>query len=145
MSLANPHFENSYARIFGLGVGMNRNADAFFSRFYEHFLAQPVIAPMFEHTDLQKQQLMLKKSVLHLITYYASGTITPDFHRLANQHVQLGVDPELLDVWMMALLATIREFDDEIDETTELAWCWAMAPGIAYMRQVMGQPPVGEV
>jgi hemoglobin-like flavoprotein len=143
MTLPNPHFENSYARVFGHGIGMNENADVFFARFYEHFLATPEVAEMFADTDLPQQQLMLKKSVLHLVTYYAAGTLTPDLQRLAERHQQLEVAPELLDVWMRALLATLREFDSEVCEVTELAWCWAMAPGLAYMRQVMSQRPPG--
>ncbi|XOV83350.1 MAG: globin [bacterium] len=139
MTLPNPHFENSYARVFGHGIGMNKNADAFFRRFYEHFLTSPEVSELFTETDLQQQQLMLKKSVLHLVTYYAAGTLTPDLQRLATRHQQLKVNPDLLDVWMQALLATLREFDDEADTVTELAWCWAMAPGLAYMRQVMQQ------
>lgn len=137
MTLPNPHFENSYARVFGREIGMNQNADVFFTRFYQHFLAAPEVAEMFKDTDLQQQQLMLKKSVLHLVTYYAAGVLTPDLQRLAERHRQLKVAPELLDVWMQALLATLREFDHEADEVTELAWCWAMAPGIAYLRQIM--------
>ena len=141
MTLPNPHFEHSYARVFGHGVGMNQNADAFFARFYDHFLATPEVAKMFADTDLQQQQLMLKKSVLHLVTYYATGLLTPDLQRLAELHQQLQVAPELLDVWMQALLATLREFDRDTDEVIELAWCWAMAPGLAYMRQIMSQKP----
>lgn len=136
MTLPNPHFENSYARVFGREIGMNQNADVF-ARFYQHFLATSEVAEMFKDTDLQQQQLMLKKSVLHLVTYYAAGVLTPDLQRLAERHRQLEVAPELLDVWMQALLVTLREFDREADEVTELAWCWAMAPGIAYMRQIM--------
>ena len=64
MTLPNPHFENSYARVFGRGIGMNKNADVFFARFYEHFLATPEVAEMFADTDLQQQQLMLKKSLI---------------------------------------------------------------------------------
>ena len=35
---------------------------------------------------------------------------------------------------MQALIDTAAEFDPEFEEATELAWCWALAPGIAYMR-----------
>lgn len=137
MTLPNPHFENSYARVFGPGISMNKNADAFFARFYEHFLATPEVAVLFAHTDLGRQQVMLKKSLLHLVSYYALGELPAELQRLAQRHVELGVKAELFDVWMQALLQTLREFDNDIDEVTELAWCWAMDCGLTYMRHVL--------
>jgi truncated hemoglobin YjbI len=134
--LPNPKFEESYARIFGHGIGMDESADVFFEAFYTRFLQDPEIAALFEHTDLQRQVGMLKKSLFQLVTYYVVGEPTGELDRLASIHANLGIDGSAFDIWMQALLDTAREFDPQFDETTRYAWCWALAPGIAYMRLV---------
>ena len=142
MALPNPHFEASYARIFGQDVGMDERADAFFASFYEHFLESPGIAKLFAGTNVARQVQMLKKSVFQLVSFYVVGQPTAELERLAALHNNLGLSPALFDTWMRALLDTAAQFDPEFDETTELAWCWALAPGIAYMQLAANLPCV---
>ncbi len=142
MALPNPHFEASYARIFGQDVGMDARADEFFTAFYHRFLEEPGIAGMFATTNVARQVQMLKKSVFQLVSFYVVDSPTPEMERLAMLHHQLGLAPDLFDAWMRALLDTAARYDPDYDEVTELAWCWALAPGIAYMRlapQLSGQ------
>ncbi len=134
MALPNPRFEASYARIFGQDVGMDERADEFFTAFYNRFLEEPGIADMFTATNVVRQVQMLKKSVFQLVSFYVVDAPTPEMERLAMLHHQLGLAPDLFDAWMRALLDTAARYDSEYDEVTELAWCWALAPGIAYMR-----------
>jgi truncated hemoglobin YjbI len=139
MALPNPRFEASYERIFGHGISMDEGADEFFHAFYDHFLQDPNIAEMFVDTDRQRQVVMLKKSLFQLVTYYVVGEPNAELDRLAEAHDRLGVDPNAFDVWMQALVETAEQFDSEFDEATQLAWCWALAPGVAYMRLKSGQ------
>ena len=141
MTLPNPRFEESYARIFGHGVSMDEGADDFFRTFYSKFLKDPDIAVLFANTDLGRQVAMLKKSLFQLVSYYVVGEPTAELDRLALLHKKLGIAPEAFDVWMQALIDTAAEYDDGFDEATRLAWCWALAPGIAYMRLVLNQRP----
>jgi len=134
MALPNPKFEDSYARIFGHGISMDESADDFFYAFYDHFLSDPKIADMFVDTDRRRQVTMLKKSLFQLVTYYVVGEPNSELDRLAEAHDRLGIDPNAFDAWMQALVETAEQFDTEFDETTRLAWYWALAPGIAYMR-----------
>ena len=134
MSLPNPLFEASYERLFGGGVSLGSEADAFFARFYEHFLANEAVAALFVDTDMARQVEMLKRSMLHLASFYVLDEANAELARLSQIHQHLGIGPEMYDLWLEALLATLREFDGECDERTELAWCWAMTPGITYMR-----------
>lgn len=145
MPLANPRFEQSYARIFGPGVTMNEGTDDFFQAFYARFLEHPEVAALFTNTDLQRQVGMLKKSLFQLISYYVVGGPTAELERLGQVHKQLGISSALLDLWMQALVDTARQFDPEFDEAAELGWCWALSPVIAYMQLVMteGLPDTG--
>ena len=82
---------------------------------------------------------MLKKSLFQLVTYYVVGEPNAELERLAHVHDRLGIDASAFDTWMLALVETAAEFDDQWDEATRLAWCWALAPGIAYMRLMSGR------
>ena len=113
---------------------MDDRADAFFASFYQRFLEAPGIARLFERTDVTRQVQMLKKSVFQLVSFYVVGQPTAELERLASLHRNLGLSPGLFDAWMRALLETAAQYDPEFDEVTELAWCWALAPGIAYMQ-----------
>ena len=139
MVLPNPRFEESYARIFGHGVSMDEGADDFFRSFYDKFLQDPEVAVLFADTDLSRQVTMLKKSLFQLVSYYVVGEPTAELDRLAQLHKKLGIAPEAFDVWMQALLDTAAEYDAAFNETTRLAWCWALAPGIAYMRLMLNR------
>ena len=134
MALANPRFEDSYARIFGQGIGVGEGADEFFEAFYEKFLRDPDVAQLFINTDLQRQVSMLKKSLFQLVTFYVVGEPTAELERLAKLHAGIGISQPMMDAWMQALIDTAAEFDSEFDEATRLAWCWALAPGITYMQ-----------
>lgn len=137
MALANPRFEESYARIFGHGIGMDDSADDFFQAFYRSFLDKPGIAALFANTDIERQVGMLKTSLFQLVSYYVVGEPTAELDRLALVHRSVGIETDMFDIWMQALLDTAAEFDEQFDEATALAWCWAFAPGIAYMRLML--------
>ena len=134
VALPNPRFEASYERIFGSRVAVDERSNAFFSAFYRRFLAHPGVAVLFARVDMRRQEDMLRKSLFQLATYYVLGEVTAELQRLAAVHRRLGLDPQLFDVWMQALLDTVAEFDPNCDDATRLAWGWAMAPGITYLR-----------
>ena len=137
MGLPNPRFEESYTRIFGHGIGMHEGSDDFFWAFYDRFTKHPEVATLFAETDLARQVGMLKKSMFQLVSYYVVGGPTAELDRLGRVHKLLGIRAALFDIWLRALVDTAAQFDPEFDETTELAWCWALCPGIAYLQLVM--------
>ena len=117
MSLPNPRFEDSYGRLFGSDVSVGGVGDEFFRAFYDRFL----------------------RSLFHLVTYYVTSEPSGELKRIAQIHAHLGVQGAMFDEWLKALLATVREFDLQADEATELAWAWALSPGITYMRLSLPQ------
>ena len=134
MALANPKFEDSYGRLFGPDIGLSEQTDAFFRKFYQHFLRHPAIAAMFSNTDMDQQVQMLKRSLMHLVAFYVTGNPSDELKRMAAIHHRLNVRSEHFDLWLDAILQTVQETDPKADEATLLAWCWALTPGITYMR-----------
>ena len=114
-------------------------SDEFFSAFYDRFLRSPEIGRLFSQTDMNRQVQMLKRSLFHLVTYYVTSEPSSELKRIAEVHAHLGVQGDMFDEWLRALLATVREFDLQADEATELAWAWALSPGITYMRLALPQ------
>ncbi len=132
MTIANPHFESSYQRLFE-GAG-DAGADRFFALFYRLFKAEPGVSELFAQTDTAQQVHMLKRSVYDLVGFYVTGTPSAELHRLAQLHADLGISTVLLDCWLHALLNTVEQLDPEVDELTLLGWTCAMLPGVTMIR-----------
>lgn len=49
-----------------------------------------------------------------------------------NRH-NLNIEPELYDLWLEALIDTVRECDDQFDAEVEQAWRSILDYGIEYM------------
>ena len=130
----NPLFDASYDRVFGAGVGLSESSTPFFESFYRHFLTDQLIADAFSQTDMTRQVGMLRKSFFHLVAFYVSHEPSAELERIAVIHNRLGIASNFYDLWLDALVTTVAEFDPEFDETTGLAWRWALTPGITYMR-----------
>lgn len=130
----NPLFDASYQRLFGDGVGINEQSDTFFAAFYRHFLARPEIGELFRETDMTRQVSMLRRSFYQLAAFYVTCEPSAELERIAGIHHSLGLEPSAYDVWLDALIATVADEDPRCDLTTELAWRWALTPGITYMK-----------
>jgi len=132
----NPLFDQSYRRLFGDDVAIDKSATPFFVSFYDRFLKDAGVRALFEQTDMVRQQGMLRRSLFHLAAFYVSHEPTPELERIATIHANIGVTNEHYDLWLDALVETVREHDPQSDLATELAWRWAMTPGITYMRLI---------
>jgi truncated hemoglobin YjbI len=132
--MSNPLFDASYQRLFGDEIASAEGADRFFAAFYRRFLADPAIAELFADTDMQRQVVMLRKSFFHLAGFYVTNNPSGEMERMARVHHRLGVAAIDYDRWLDCLVDTVAEFDPHCDMATELAWRWALAPGITYMK-----------
>ncbi len=130
----NPHFDASYARIFGDDVTISESSEPFFEAFYAHFLSDAEINDFFRETDMQRQISMLRRSFFQLVGFYVSCEPSAELERIALVHNRLGVDPSHYDRWLDAIVETVREQDPQCGEITELAWRLALTPGITYLK-----------
>jgi len=136
----NPLFDASYVRLFGANVIPDDSATPFFADFYRNFLAAPDVSDMFRETDMTRQVAMLRRSFFHLAAFYVSSEASAELERLAIIHARLGIGKAHYDQWLNALVATVREHDPACDPATELAWRWAMAPGLTYIKMFSDLP-----
>ncbi len=127
-------FDQSYHRLFGDGVGLHEAADGFFRRFYYHFLQSAEISRFFRNTDMSRQISMLRKSFFQIAAFYITNAPSAELERLAFIHHRLGIADAHYDRWLDALVETVKEQDSDCDLATELAWRWALAPGLTYMK-----------
>jgi hemoglobin-like flavoprotein len=125
-------FDASFRRVLGEGA----YNPAFTDSFYRHFLgSSDEVAARFANTDMGQQKTMLHDSLLLLVEFNRSRRLSQQMSRLAEVHSQRGQDipAPLYELWLDALIATVRERDSEFDEQVELAWRLTLAPGIAYL------------
>ena len=130
----NPLFDRSYSRLFGDGVGLHEAADGFFRRFYYHFLKDAEISRLFRNTDMTRQISMLRKSFFQIAAFSVTNTPSAELERLALIHHRLGIADTHYDRWLDALVESVKEQDGDCDLATELAWRWALAPGLTYVK-----------
>ncbi len=130
----NEHFEQSYLRLFGEGVGIRETATPFFEAFYRNFLIDSEVSEFFSGTDMTRQVAMLRKSFFHLVAFYTTHEPSAELERIARVHDKLGIQHDHYDRWLDALINTVQEHDPKCDLATEFAWRWAMTPGLTYMR-----------
>ena len=81
--------------------------DVFYARLFE---AAPAVKPLFAHTDLRKQKIMLLR-VLGLLRRSARDLdpIVPILHDLGARHVAYGAQPEHYPVVGAVLIASMAE------------------------------------
>lgn len=132
-------YDNSYERI----VNITIKEQDFFTRFYDIFLASSdEIRQTFINTDMEKQRNMLKKSFYHLLIFYGSNQASPYIEDIAKSHDQAraNISPRLYDLWLDALIETVKEFDPYFNDEIELAWRLVLSPGITYMKFFYKRP-----
>lgn len=108
----------------------------FFDDFYTTFLASsPEVTEKFVHTDMVAQKQLLRAGILNLVLY-ARGLPPTKLQALAESHSRgrLDIKPHLYDLWIKALLDTIRRHDPEIDEAGMRAWDRVLGKGVEVIR-----------
>ncbi len=109
----------------------------FLAAFYQRFTAvSPAAAAHFEGTDMVRQRRMLARSLAEVVEFSETGIASDYLRQVAHRHSrdERDVAPELYGQWLDSLIATLREFQPECDDETELAWRVVLAPGISYMQ-----------
>ncbi|MEX2214038.1 MAG: hypothetical protein WD768_07920 [Phycisphaeraceae bacterium] len=126
-------FADSYKRVLG---GSTSQENAFFDDFYERFIAaSPTVAQKFQHVDMTFQKQMLKQSLILLANLFATKRIPDGLREIARKHSSGAADipPELYQLWLECLLATVKKADPRYGDDVELAWRMISSQGIAFM------------
>jgi hemoglobin-like flavoprotein len=123
-------FHDSFARC--------TQEDGFFKRFYDIFVnSSDEVKAKFENTDMEKQVKMLTSSFYSTkLATSESTVIQENLKKLATIHSnkERDIRPELYDLWLDALIQTVREFDSKFSYAVETVWREKMTPGIEFMK-----------
>lgn len=130
-------FSESYTRIFGEGIKIGAASDQFFGEFYKRFLkSSDQVAAAFKDTDMNRQQSMLKKSLLYGVNFAENMEYFEALHRIAVLHNRshYNIKPDLYDLWLDCIVATVKDFDPKFSVDVEISWRLAFAQCITYMK-----------
>ncbi|WP_437882755.1 globin [Pseudomonas sp. LRF_L74] len=108
----------------------------FFDDFYHYFLdSSPQVREKFANTNMAGQKLLLRQGILNLVMH-ARGMPDTKLRALGATHSRHALDirPELYDLWVEALIKTIRQHDTQYDADIGLAWREVLAKGIAVIK-----------
>jgi hemoglobin-like flavoprotein len=106
-----------------------------FDTFYRLLLGRsPEIRSMFARTDFPHQKLMLRESILEMLTFSRSGTGREEIERLADRHRKLNVQPRHYKFWLDALCEALAQHDPAFTPQLAQLWREAMRPGIEVMN-----------
>lgn len=133
MFIIDQAFKDSFVRVSKAEVdGMD-----FLQYFYSIFVQKSDrIARMFENTSIDKQKLLLKKSLTELLKFYEEKHVNQHLLTIGRIHAEdkLNVSPQMYDLWLDTLIETIQKFDPQYHPKIELAWRVTLSPGITYMK-----------
>jgi len=131
-------FNNSYERILGPGITIqSKNAQDFFEYFYQLFIkCSPEAGHAFRNTDMDVQQQMLKRSLLFAVSFQTCKERFDYMEQIAKKHSsrEYNIAPDLYDLWLDCMIASVAKFDPQYNDGVELAWRLALGPAITYMK-----------
>jgi hemoglobin-like flavoprotein len=115
-----------------------RQTGQFFDAFYKIFLhASPEIAALFAQTDIVRQKLMMKQSLLEMLSYYCgTDSARQDIERLGKLHQRFNLRPEHYALWLKSLCEAVAQHDPKFSEDLGEQWREAMQPGIELMHSL---------
>lgn len=78
----------------------------------------------------------MEKSFYGLFIFYATQNANDYLEAIAarHSHHDLGIGNELYDIWLDALVDTVKEFDPQFNNDIALSWRIILSPGITYMK-----------
>lgn len=113
-------------------------AETFFDDFYEYFLqSSDEVRQKFIATDMVAQKSLLRQGILNLVMV-SRGMPDTKLRQLGCTHSRKGFDiaPHLYDLWVHALLVTIKRHDSEYCADIRDAWIDVLNKGIAVIKSL---------
>ncbi|MGJ8685935.1 MAG: globin [Spongiibacteraceae bacterium] len=116
---------------------VQKNSDEFYTKFYAHFVENSLpIQRKFSGVDVAQQQLMLKRSLVHLVNFFVTRTASPYLFKMAEKHKNINVSVDMYDYFMESLVLTMSKVYPQFTNECGLAWRITLAPGIELMKHV---------
>jgi hemoglobin-like flavoprotein len=131
-------FSDSYQRV----LGREGNSDQFFQMFYDTFISSSEeVAEKFKNTDMEKQRRLLAESFIRMFNFYLQRTPGHYIEKIALSHSRKNLDiaPHLYDLWVDAIIQTVKQMDRQFDENVERTWREVLSVGINFMKSKYDQ------
>lgn len=110
--------------------------NAFLSTFYERFVASDtLVAEKFANTDMQRQVRMLQVSLQAMLSVGTRGQTPVGFQEIAEIHniENHDINASLYDLWLQSFLASVAQFDPEVNPELLEEWEEVLRIGIKQM------------
>ncbi len=127
-------YQQSYQRI----LDYEQRQGDFFALFYRNFMdSSNQVAEKFRHTQMETQITLLKNFLVHLQAFHKHGKASDQLQQVARSHSAkiLDIPHPLYDLWLAALLKTLKQCDCKYSNDVANAWTLVLTPGINYMKQ----------
>ena len=135
-------FDHSYFRV----MREKRDGVEFFPAFYKRLSTRSArIEDKFAGINLAQLARTQRPGIYHLLTYFDTDEPSEYLRHLAALHgpKHLDIAPELLDLWLDAILETVQEFDPEYDKQVEAAWWAVLQKGIGFLKDAYAAQAAG--
>jgi hemoglobin-like flavoprotein len=115
-----------------------RGDEDFVDTFYDCFMSKsPDIAARFADTDFTIQKLMLRESLLEMLSFgQGVAGSRAEIEKLGRRHRELNVVDEMYAMWLDSLCEAIQKHDPEYTPRIEELWRQAIRKGIEVMLSV---------
>lgn len=125
-------FDSGFERV------VQKQGSLFFDTFYDVFISKsPEIKAAFANTNMERQKVMLKESLMHLVAFSLSQQVTSPLEKIATVHANLSIGVELYDIWMDSLIESLSMVDTQFTNKDAMAWRVVLSPGVEYMKSHM--------
>ncbi|KAF0809325.1 hypothetical protein A167_01917 [Alcanivorax sp. S71-1-4] len=114
------------------------NREPFFEDFYRIFINRSdAVRAMFVNTDMAEQRRLLRAGISWLVMH-ARGAPGGKLRDLGKTHDRDGynVPPALYEVWLDALMDTVKLHDPQYSAELDRQWRAVLKPGIDLIRDV---------
>ena len=85
---------------------------------------------------MQMQKDILRMSLVYVVNFFVNHRAGERLEEMAFSHSagQKDIHPRFYQLWIDALVETVKACDPKFDSSVELAWRVVLAPGIEFMK-----------
>ena len=109
-----------------------------FQEFYDIFLASdPGLAPMFAHTDFERQKGLLRHGLNLALMFAGDNPIGKSgLAKIRKSHskTELNISPAMYPLWTESFIKAIKKMDPQCDSALENKWRDALNKAVDYIK-----------
>ena len=126
-------FNESFERVMHSPIRETDFIDIFYQNFFNN---SEKVRSKFKNTNMDQQKKILRYSLMDMVDFYTYRNETDYLKKIATLHSQAkhNISPALYELWLEAMMGSLRTCDPLFNEDVEMAWRVVLAPGIAYMK-----------